>query len=81
MKCLTIARGDGMWGQLHGAYFLAEGNRAALDAAFSGLEKQYGKPVFGENGKGLDPIEGRPIPATVLEALKDLPRANKTKEP
>jgi len=81
MKCLTIARGDGMWGQLHGAYFLAEGDRAALDAVFSGLEKEYGKPIFGERGKGLKPIEGKPIPAAVLEALKDLPRANKTKEP
>ncbi|MGO8927775.1 MAG: DUF3472 domain-containing protein [Limisphaerales bacterium] len=81
MKCLTIAHGDGMWGQLHGAYFLAEGDRAALDAVFSGLEKEYGKPVFGETGKGFDPIEAKPIPATVLEALKHLPRANKTKEP
>jgi hypothetical protein len=81
MKCLTIARGDGMWGQLHGANFLAEGNRAALDAVFSGLEKEYGKPVFGEKGKGLDPIEAKPIPVAVLKALKDLPRANKTKEP
>jgi hypothetical protein len=66
---------------LHGAYFLAEGDRAALDAVFSGLEKEYGKPVFGENGKGLGPIEAKPIPAAVLEALKNLPRANKTKEP
>jgi hypothetical protein len=81
MKCLTIARGEGMWGQLHGAYFLTEGNRAALDALFSGLEKEYGNPVFGERGKGLDPIEAKPIPAAVLEALKALPRANKTKEP
>jgi hypothetical protein len=81
MKCLTIAHGDGMWGQLHGAYFLAEGDRPALEAVFSGLEKEYGKPVFGEKGKRLDPIEVKPIPAAVLEALKDLPRANKTKEP
>jgi len=81
MKCLTIAHGDGIWGELHGAYFLAEGNRAALDAVFSGLEKEYGKPVFGERRKALSPIEAKPIPAAVLEALKDLPRANKTKEP
>jgi hypothetical protein len=81
MQCLTNARGDGIWGELHGAYFLAEGNRAALDAVFSGLEKEYGKPVFGERRKGLSPIEAKPIPTAVLEALKDLPRANKTKEP
>ena len=81
MKCLTNAQGDGIWGELHGAYFLAEDNRAALDAVFSGLEKEYGKPVFGEKRKGLSPIEAKPIPAAVLEALKDLPRAKKTKEP
>jgi hypothetical protein len=81
MKCLTNAQGDGIRGELHGAYFLAEGNRAALDAVFSGLEKEYGKPVFGEKRKGLSPIEAKPIPAAVLEALKDLPRAKKTKEP
>jgi len=81
MKCLTIARGDGMWGQLHGAYFLAEGNRAALDAVFSALEKEYGQPVFGEKGKQLAPIETTPIPAAVLAVLKDLPRAKQVQAP
>ena len=81
MKCLTMARGDGIWGQLHGAYFLAEGKTEALEAVFSGLEKEYGKPLFGVKGKQLAPIEAKPIPAAVLAALNDLPRANKTKEP
>ena len=80
LKCLTIARGDGLWGQLHGAYFLAEGNRTALDAVFSALEKEYGKPVFGERGKRLDPIAATPVPAAVLAALKDLPRARQVKD-
>ena len=31
MKCLTKAGGDGTWGQLHDAYFLAEGDPAALN--------------------------------------------------
>jgi hypothetical protein len=81
MKCLTKARGDGMWGELNGAYFLAEGDRAALDAVFAGVEKEYGKPVFGEKGKGLEPIKATPLPTAVLDALKNLPRAAKTKEP
>ena len=44
MKCLTRAVGDGKWGQLHGAYFLAEGDDAKLAAVFAKLEPKYGKP-------------------------------------
>jgi hypothetical protein len=79
MKCLTVAHGDGTWGQLNGAYFLAEGNTNALNAVFAGVEKQYGKPVFGGKGKNLDPIPDRPVPAVVLANLKNLPRAAKAK--
>lgn len=79
MKCLTIAHGDGTWGQLHGAYFLAEGNTAALNAVFNSLEKDFGKPVFGRKGTTLDPIPDEPLPAAVLAALQHLPQANKTK--
>jgi hypothetical protein len=75
MTCLTIARGDGKWGQLHGAYFLAEGDPAALDRVFAGLEKDYSKPTFGARGKQLDPIPDTPVPAEVLNALNNLPRA------
>jgi hypothetical protein len=77
MKCLTMARGDGIWGQLHGAYFLAEGDRPALDAVFSSLEPTYGKPVLGERGKPLEPIPDAPPPAAVVAGLKGLPRAGK----
>jgi hypothetical protein len=80
MKCLTIARGDGKWGQMHGAYFLAEGGTDVLDKVFASVEKEYGKPTFGEKGKPLDPIPDQPLPAAVLDALKHLPRAAKTKE-
>jgi len=80
MKCLTIAHGDGTWGELHGAYFLAEGTTAGLNAVFAGVEKEYGKPVFGGKGKNLDPIPDEPFPAAVLAGIKNLPRATKTKE-
>ena len=79
MKCLTIARGDGKWGQLHGAYFLAEGDPAALSAVFTSLEKQYGKPTFGGKGTNLAPIPDQPLPTALLADLKKLPRAAKAK--
>ena len=78
LKCLTLAGGDGTWGQLHDAYFLAEGDTAKLKAVLSGLEPEYGKPLFGEKGKKLAPISNQPMPATVIAALKNIPRAAKT---
>jgi hypothetical protein len=80
MKYLTRARGDGTWGQLHDAYFLAEGDTTELSAVFSRLEKEYGKPVIGTKGKGLDAISDKPVPATVTEDLKRLPHANAVKD-
>jgi hypothetical protein len=48
-KCLTRATADGKWGQLHDAYFLAEGGDGELTNLFAKLEHQYGKPTFGGN--------------------------------
>ena len=76
MKCLTGAVGDGTWGQLHDAYFLAEGDPAALKDVFARWKtKKFGEPVMGEKDKKLQPISDRAVPAKVLEALKKLPRA------
>jgi len=80
LRCLTIAHGDGTWGELHGAYFLAEGDRSALNAVFSSLEKQYGKPTFGGKGIQLAPLEAKPLPAAMLDPLKHLPRAAQTQD-
>jgi hypothetical protein len=77
MKCLTKAKGDGTWGVLHDAYFLAEGDSEKLGAMFSKLEKQYGKPVFSEKGKELEPLSNTPLPDKVISALKHLPQADK----
>ena len=77
MQCLTKAQGDGIWGQLHGAYFLAEGERTALGQVFESLSSKYGSPVYGGSGKTLEPIPAENIPAGVIAALKDLPRARK----
>ncbi len=82
MKCLTRAEGDGVWGQLHDAYFLAEGAPKKLDAAFSKLAKEYGKPVFGgkQEGRKLEPLSDKPLPQTLIDALQHLPQAAKTKD-
>jgi hypothetical protein len=80
LKCLTQAVGDGAWGELHDAYFLASGATNQLGEVFSSLESQYGTPVFGGEGKRLNPISDRPLSAGLLEELKHLPRAATVKE-
>jgi hypothetical protein len=80
MNCLTRAVGDGTWGQSHGAYFLAEGDMAELDAVFSKCEAKYGKPTFGGKGGKLDPIPDAPLPANAVVVLTHLPRAGKVKD-
>jgi hypothetical protein len=64
MKCLTQAQGDGVWGQLHDAYFLAEGKD--LDDLFGKLKEKYGMPVFGRKGEKLEPISDKPLPAELI---------------
>lgn len=80
LKCLTQASGDGKWGQLHDAYFLAEGDDKKLEAAFEKLKEKYGKPVFGQERKKLNPIGEKALPEALVERLKALPVAEKVKE-
>ena len=77
MKCLAHAQGDGTWGQLHDAYFLAEGDKAELGAVLSKSVAKYGKPVFGGQGKELTSISDKAMPATVIEAIKSVHLAKK----
>jgi hypothetical protein len=79
MKCLTKAGGDGTWGQLHGAYFLAEGDAAALRGVFARLQDRYGRPLMAEKGKTLAPLTDVPPDKAVIEALQHLPRAKAAK--
>lgn len=76
MQCLTQAQGDGTWGQLHDAYFLAEGGKE-LNEQFDKLQGKYGKPVFGRDGKKLAPISDKPLPAELIKELQSLPHADK----
>ena len=80
LKCLTQAAGDGSWGELHDAYFLASGGASELGAVFSSLEPLYGKPVLAAKGTPMNPISDRPLPAVLIEELKHLPRAAAVKE-
>jgi hypothetical protein len=74
LKCLTRARGDGIWGELHDNYFLASGGSNQLNAVFSNLATDHGKPVYGEKAKDLAPISNRPLPAGLIEELARLGR-------
>ena len=74
LKCLTSARGDGTWGVLNDAYFLAEGDTDQLTAVFSKLEPEYGKPAFGRKGNDHQAITDRRLPAQVIQELTSLPR-------
>jgi hypothetical protein len=80
MKCLTQAQGDGTWGQLHDAYFLADGGRKELDAMFGKLEKKYGVPAVGGEGKKLEPLSDKPMSAELKKQLKALPQAAKVRD-
>ncbi len=80
MRPLTRAGGDGIWGQLHDSYFLAEGAPEKLDATFRGLEAKYGRPVFGREGRPLPPISATRVPGDVIKALKALPRAEEVRD-
>ena len=80
LKCLTRARGDGVWGELADCYFLAEGGTNELKTLFSGLEGTLGKPTFGSRNQALPPLTDRPVPSAVVEALKNPPRAPAVEE-
>lgn len=72
LKCLTRAVGDGLWGELHDNYFLAAGGSNELQTVFNRYEPEYGKPVFGGNGRQLPPITDRVLPDHLIEQLKSL---------
>lgn len=80
MKCLTAARGDGAWGRLHGAYFLAEGRGKELESLYRRLRKQYGESVVAREGVKIEPITDKPIPEKVVQELKALPQARKVRD-
>jgi len=72
MKPLTLATGDGTWGELHDAYFLAEGDATRLGDVFSTLQDDYGKPAIGAKDKKLPPISEKAMAPEVVKALEEV---------
>ncbi len=74
LSCITRASGDGIWGRLGNAYFLADGKKPKLNSAFRRWQKIYGKPVMGPGTrkKPVGPIPDQPIPAQTLTELRAL---------
>jgi hypothetical protein len=70
---ITTGTGDGQWGELHDAFFLANGSTANLDKVFASIKAKYGEPTWGHKGDDLPPIRAAPVPAKVVEQLKKLP--------
>ena len=73
LTCLTRASGDGKWGQMGDAYFLADGDPERLAPVFAQWEKSHGKAVYGGGKTQLPPITDKPLTQQTLTALKNLP--------
>ena len=73
LKPLTTAGGDGQWGQIHGAYYLAGGDPAAVAGVFAKVADKYGKPSAGDHGDKLRPTPPEPLSPKLVDALKHLP--------
>jgi hypothetical protein len=80
MKCLIRVKGIGNWGQLHDAYFLAEGGERQLADLFTTLETRYGKPVFGSVGETMSNISDRVLPGALKAELNALPHAGNVQD-
>src|SRR5262249_10622629 len=80
LKCLTRAGGDGKWGTLHDAYFLAEGSDGKLKQLFAKLDEKYGKPTYGGGMAKLSPISDKPLPAEAIKVSAGLRRATTVKD-
>jgi hypothetical protein len=80
LNCLTRATGDGKWGMLHDAYFLAEGDYDKLTALFAKLERDYGKPTFGSKSAKPPPISDKVLAAEAIKELESLARPDRVRD-
>lgn len=72
LTCIRGAVGDGTWGQLGGAYFLADGSRGNLDKAFRRWRKAHGSPRMPTARRPLGPIPDQPLTAATVAELRAL---------
>lgn len=79
MQYLRKAQGDGTWGVLNDAYFLAEGDPKLLRESFATLEGRYGKAKSGcDISFWLAPISNKALPEPVCDTLKALCYTDRT---
>jgi hypothetical protein len=74
------ARGDGKWGVLNDAFYLAEGDDEALAPIFEKVRKPGTNFVQGPDDHTTLTVKARKAPRAVLRALETLPRSPAVKE-
>ncbi|HTJ00578.1 MAG TPA: DUF3472 domain-containing protein [Dongiaceae bacterium] len=75
LQALTRATGDGTWGRLHDAYFLASGATNALNTVLAGVEAAYGPPEFGRADHPVPPLTARAVAPAIITALQKISEA------
>ncbi len=70
MHSLTRATGDGPWGTLHDAYYLAEGSSRQLERLFASLKPRYGAP-FPAADRQPPPLRNRSLPSATIKSLRE----------
>jgi len=74
---INEATGDGKWGVLNGAFYLAEGDDAALAPIFmstrnSSLDQRSGRPIVGVKGQSLLSAAASPLSPRLIRELEKL---------
>lgn len=72
---LTRADGDGKWGRIGDAYYLAEGDDAALAKIIADSEAKWGKATIATKDVKPEPLPETPLPDETRQALEALPQA------
>lgn len=72
---LTRAEGDGKWGRIGDAYYLAEGDDAALAKILQEAEAKWGKATVATKDIKPEPLPATPLPEETRKALEALPQA------
>ena len=77
LRPVTRASGDGNWGVMNDAFYLAEGDTAALDPVFRRWTTPGQIPIKGEPQRGAPTltVPSRSIDPAVIKSLQKLPSA------
>jgi hypothetical protein len=72
LERLTVAHGDGLWGQMGNAYYLAEGSPENLKRVFDQAVPQWGNLRDGTLAPKLNPLKPKRLSKQLLRALESL---------